>query len=154
MSSLNRNATEISPDPIDALEALELVDLRYLQSGGGWVLRVYVDKHGGITLEDCEQLSKRIGGILDMSEVMTHSYTLEVSSPGLNRLLKKEKDFIRFSGHRVKIRLKIPMEGRRKFSGFLKGIEDGKVLIENDGEAVSLDLTSIDEARLDPDVKV
>ena len=140
--------------PVLSQEAVELVDLRYLQSGGGWVLRVFVDKHGGITLADCESLSKRIGGILDTTDAITHAYKLEVSSPGLNRIVKKEKDFIRFSGHRIKIKLKIAQEGRRRFSGFLKGIEAGKVLIENDGEAVSLDLSSIDEARLDPDVKV
>ena len=137
-----------------AQEAVELVDLRYLQEGGRWVLRFYLDKHGGITLDDCEKLSSRIGALLDTVDVLMHPYSLEVSSPGLDRRLKRERDFQRFSGHRVKIRLKEPLEGRRRFHGYLKGFEAGKVLLENAGTTVAFEFAAIEEARLDPEIKV
>ncbi|MFH1725344.1 MAG: ribosome maturation factor RimP [Elusimicrobiota bacterium] len=139
-------------DDVLSQEAMELVDLRYLQAGGRWVLRVFIDKHGGITLGDCERLSDRIGSVLDAVDEIPHSYSLEVSSPGLDRVLKKKTDFERFSGHRVKIRLKSPMEGRRRFNGYLRGLDEGKVVLESSPANVHLDLDAIEEARLDPEV--
>lgn len=133
-------------------EAAELVDLRYLQEGGRWVLRVYVDKHGGVTLDDCERYSEKVGALLDAMDAMEHSYTLEVSSPGVDRILKKQKDFSRFSGHRVKLRLKAPLEGRRRFHGVLRGVEDGRVVLESDGQVFRLAPEAIEEARLDPEI--
>ncbi len=137
-----------------ANEAMELVDMRYLQAGGRWILRCYVDKRGGITLDDCERLSDNIGAVLDADDAMTRSYTLEVSSPGVDRVLKKAKDFERFSGHPVKIRLKAPLAGRRCFTGCLHGYQDGKVILESGSSAVRLELAAIEEARLDPEIKI
>jgi ribosome maturation factor RimP len=141
-------------EPMLAQEAAELVDLRYLREGGRWILRFYVDKPGGITLDDCEHLSYRIGGLLDLQDLMPGAYTLEVSSPGLDRVLKHEKDFEKFSGHRARIRLKRPKDGQRQFRGYLKGAREGQVLLENNEVTVSLPLADIDEARLDPDIKI
>ncbi|MEE8425114.1 MAG: ribosome maturation factor RimP [Elusimicrobiota bacterium] len=135
-------------------EAVELVDFRCHRHGGKTVLRFFVDKHGGVTLADCEHLSKRIGAVLDALDAVHYAYSLEVSSPGLDRVLKKEKDFKRFAGHRVKLRLREPLEGRRKFSGYLRGFEEGRVVLENDGKSVRLELGGIEEARLDPDVRI
>src|SRR5260221_530085 len=102
-------------------EAVELVDVQYVHEGGKWVLRFFLDKTGGITLGDCEYLSNRIGATLDMTDLLPQSYVLEVSSPGVDRILKKEKDFKRFSGYRVQLWLKAPESGRRHFVGIIKG---------------------------------
>lgn len=134
-------------------EAAELVDLRYLREGGRWVLRFYVDKHGGVTLDDCERFSDRIGALLDALDALPHAYVLEVSSPGLDRVLKKEKDFIRFSGHQVKLRLKAPRDGQRRFQGRLGPVAQGRLTLEEPGgRSLEVALESIEEARLDPDV--
>lgn len=137
-----------------AQDAFELVDMNYVQEGGRWILRFFVDKHGGINLDDCQRVSEKIGSILDAAEMMTHSYSLEVSSPGLDRILKKEKDFERFSGHRVKVRLKKAQNGRRKFQGYLRGTEDDSLVLESGDSTIRLRLASIEEARLDPELKV
>lgn len=146
---------EAAVEPLLAREAVELVDLRFLRDGGRWILRFYLDKQGGITLNDCEQLSYRIGGLLDLQpDLVPGPYNLEISSPGLDRVLKKERDFARFSGHRAKIRLKLPREGQRQFRGYIKGAGSGSVLLENGPQVFSFPIDDIDEARLDPDVKI
>ncbi|HBL18345.1 MAG: hypothetical protein A2X36_15390 [Elusimicrobia bacterium GWA2_69_24] len=153
--SFDLNIIEKSVGDMLALEGVELVDLRFLQEHGRWVLRFFLDKHAGITIDDCERLSDRIGSFLDAEDAIPHAYCLEVSSPGLDRVLKKAKDFERFAGHPVKVRLKAsPEGGRRRFTGYLKGLEDGKVVVENGPDSVRLELAAIEEARLNPDVKV
>src|SRR5690242_16065104 len=92
-------------EPMLAQENAELVDLTYLKEGPRWVLRVFMDKEGGITLDDCAYFSERIGSLVDASGAVDRSYVLEVSSPGLDRVIKKEKDFARFAGKAVKVRL-------------------------------------------------
>jgi ribosome maturation factor RimP len=137
-----------------AQEGVELVDLRYLMQGGRWVLRFYLDKHRGITLDDCEYLSDRIGALLDTMDIIPHAYTLEVSSPGLDRVLKKDKDFMRFAGHRVRVRLKNQHNGQRNFSGYLKGFENGSIVLDIGERTLCLELSWIEEARLDPEIEV
>jgi ribosome maturation factor RimP len=134
-------------------EGVELVDLKFVQEGHRWVLKVFLDKTGGITLADCEYFSDRVGAALDEGALMGKSYVLEVSSPGLDRVLKKEKDFKRFAGKAVKVRLKLPVEGRRQFKGRLLGFEDGKVVVESEGKAFQFALEQIDEARLEAEVE-
>lgn len=135
-------------------EAVELVDVKYVHEGGRRVLRFFVDKAGGIKLDDCEYLSNRIGALLDSGELVRESYTLEVSSPGVDRLLKKERDFLRFTGHRVKVRLKTPENGQRNFRGFLMPMEGGQVVMESGGRLARFAIDRIDEARLDPDIDI
>src|SRR5271167_2420313 len=96
-------------------EAVDLVDLKYVHEGGRWVLRFFLDKTGGITLGDCEYLSNRIGAALDITDLLPESYVLEVSSPGVNRALKKDRDFKKFIGSRIQLWLKVPESGRRHF---------------------------------------
>lgn len=139
--------------PVLEQELVELVDLQYVRQGGRSVLRIFLDKEGGITLGDCERLSHRIGSALDMAEVISESYVLEVSSPGLDRVLKKEKDFVRFSGHGVDIRLRDPIGGQRNFRGILKGVEEGRVLLLCGPEIQRLPFEEIEEARLNPEIK-
>lgn len=135
-------------------EAVELVDLQYVPEGGRWVLRFFLDKTGGITLGDCEYLSNRIGAALDATDLLPHSYALEVSSPGVDRAIKKERDFKRFSGYRVQLWLKTPEAGRRHFVGILKGLQDGHVVLEFGGQDMPLALDRIDEVRLYPELEI
>ena len=142
-------------EPILAQEAVELVDIKFIQEGPRRILRFYLDKTGGINLDDCEQLSHRIGGYLDAHEdLVPYSYHLEVSSPGMNRVIKKAKDFERFAGHRIKLRSKVPHGVQRAFKGFLKGLEEGKVVLENGDQVDRFAIEEIEEARLDPDIKI
>src|SRR4029077_10950703 len=101
---------------------------------GQWVLRYYVDKPQGVTLDDCARLSEHLGRILDASNVIVQSYALEVSSPGLNRALKKEQDFERFKGERADINLYAPLNGRRHFRGKIKSVQAGSVVIRDASE--------------------
>lgn len=135
-----------------ATDAMELVDMHYRNEGGRWVLRLFIDKAGGVNLDDCQAVSDKVGAFLDASDVMTHHYTLEVSSPGVDRVLKKDKDFERFTGHRVALRLRAPLEGRRRYQGFLKGLEGQTLVLENDGAVVRLERAGVEEARLDPEI--
>jgi len=159
MPGIDLTAIERSVGELLATEAAELVDMRYLQEGGRWVLRFYVDKHGGISLDDCEYLSGRIGALLDATEAMTSAYVLEVSSPGLDRILKKERDFQRFAGHKVRLRLREPLDGQRRFRGRLGGMDAGALVLEvpapspeEPARVLRLALEGIEEARLDPEV--
>ncbi|MDD5657957.1 MAG: ribosome maturation factor RimP, partial [Elusimicrobia bacterium] len=141
-------------EPLLAQEEAELVDLQSLRESGRLILRFFLDKPGGITLDDCEHLSNRIGALLDEADAVAGSYVLEVSSPGLDRVLKKEKDFLRFAGKAVKVRLRAAREGRRNFKGTLIGFEAGRVLLEGEGGRWEFPLPEIDEARLDYSAEV
>lgn len=146
---MNARELETLIEPVLAQESAELVDLRYAKEGPRWVLRVYADKPGGITLDDCAQLSDRIGSLIDSTKAIDRSYVLEVSSPGLDRVIKKEKDFERFAGKAVKVRLKAPEQGQRNFQGVLTGFMNGKVVVDSAGKRLEWPLSAIDEARLD-----
>ena len=135
--------------PLLEQESAELVDLKYAKEGPKWVLRLFLDKEGGITLDDCAYFSDRIGSFIDSGNLITRAYVLEVSSPGLDRVVKKEKDFIRFSGRAVRLRLKLPENGQRNFQGKLRGYQDGKALFEIDGQPREFPHAAIDEVRLD-----
>ncbi len=124
----------------------ELVDFE--RSGKGQLLRVYIDKPGGIHVEDCAKVSNHLSRVLAVENI---DYgRLEISSPGLDRLLKKEQDFVRFAGHRARIRLRVPVEGQRNFVGVLRETRAGKVQIEVEGKLLSLDLDNFEKARLVP----
>lgn len=130
-------------------ESAELVDLRYAKEGPKWVLRVFIDKPGGVTLDDCAYFSDRIGSLLDSENAIGRSYILEVSSPGLDRVVKKPSDYQRFAGKAVKIRLKIAEAGQRNFHVKLIGFENDKVVVDDAGKRREFPLPLIDETRLD-----
>jgi ribosome maturation factor RimP len=137
-------------EPLVEQESAELVDLTFAKEGPKWVLRVFIDKAGGFSLDDCAYFSDRIGALVDERELVTQAYVLEVSSPGLDRIVKKEKDFQRFSGKTVKLRLKAPQNGQRNYKGTLRGWKDGKVLVETQpGTVQEFPFPLIDETRLD-----
>ena len=109
--------------PLLAEHNFELVDVEYVKEGGNWYLRAYIDKEGGITVDDCEVISRTLSDWLDREDFIADSYTLEVSSPGLGRPLKKDKDFERSLGEAVELRLYKPRDKQKEFAGILKGQE-------------------------------
>lgn len=110
--------------PVVESEGMELVDLQFRRERVGWVVRVFIDKAGGVNLDDCGSVSGQIGHILDVENVIPYSYTLEVSSPGVNRPLKTVEDFIRFQGNLVLIQLSAPIGGRKKWVGTIGPVRD------------------------------
>ena len=126
----------------------EFVDLE--RSGKGKLLRIYVDKPGGINLDDCAVVSNHLSRVFAVEDVVYER--LEVSSPGLDRLLRKEQDFVRFAGQKARIKVRVPVEGQRNFVGVLRDTREGKVEIEVDGKVLALDLANLDKARLVPTI--
>ena len=135
-------------EPILGEMGFELVDVQYLPKHGRWVLRLYIDTEGGVTIDDCARVSREIGDLIDVKDVIMHEYILEVSSPGLNRPLKKEADFIWARGKRVKVRMVKPVNGRRNFTGYLKNFEDGTLYVEAEGSLMALPWVEVEKANL------
>ena len=135
--------------PVFLSEGLELVEVEYRREARGWVLRLYVDKEGGITLDDCAQISREIGRNLDVEDFIATPYILEVSSPGLTRSLKTEKDFMKYRDRLVKVRTNQPVENRRQFMGRLRGVGEERIQIEVDGKVFLVPLSFIAKANLD-----
>ena len=132
----------------------ELVDLD-LRVGGNGLLRLYIDSENGITLEDCEQVSHQVSGLLDVEDPIPGNYSLEVSSPGVNRPLRTPAHYARFKGERAKIELARPREdGRRRFTGLLGAVAEDEFELELDGETVILRFEDIVAARLAPKIEV
>ena len=134
--------------PLAAL-GFELADLD-VHFGRRGLLRLFIDREAGVTLEDCEQVSEQIGAWLDVEDPLPGSYVLEVSSPGFDRRLRTLEHFARFTGERAKVELKEPRDGRRNVTGKLAGIEAGHVLIDVDSEVWRVPLDDIAMARLAP----
>lgn len=133
--------------PVETL-GYELVGVEYIQGGPDPILRIYIDAEQGITIEDCERVSHQVSGILDVEEPVRSAYLLEVSSPGFDRPLFKLKDFERFAGAMAKVNLKLPVDGRRNFTGLLQGVEGEEILIEVDGEVYGLPFSKLAKAKL------
>lgn len=126
----------------------ELIDVEYLTMHGKWVLRLYIDKEDGVTIDNCVEVSRELGDLLDIKDIINHEYVLEVSSPGLNRPLRREKDFIRFIGEKIKCKTITPVEGQKNFSGLLKDFYENSIYIETEGKIVKLPFNDIDKANL------
>lgn len=124
--------TEELLKPIIEEYRFELVDVEYVKEGSEWYLRAYIDKEGGITVDDCELVSRRVSDLLDEEDYVEGSYIFEVSSPGLGRPLKKEKDYIRSMGKEVEIRTYRAINKEKEFYGILKSYDDNNVTIEMD----------------------
>jgi len=115
--------------PIVEKNNYELVDVEYVKEGSNWYLRAYIDKEGGFSVNDCEKVSRELSDLLDREDFIDESYILEVSSPGLGRTLKKDKDFARSIGEEVELKLYKAVEGQKEFSGMLKGYDEKTVTI-------------------------
>ena len=135
--------------PIMEANGFELVDVEYVKEGGNWYLRAYIDKPGGITVDDCEVVNRELGDLLDRDDFIDDSYILEVSSPGLGRPLKKERDFIRSKGEEVEIRTYRMVDRQKEFRGVLKAWDKDTVTIETeDGQEQIFDRDNIALIRL------
>ena len=126
----------------------ELVDLEMSRSGG--LMRIFIDRAGGVNVDDCAAVSNHLTRLFAVEEV---EYSrLEVSSPGLDRPLRRPQDFRRFAGERVHVRMRVPVDGRKNFVGVLRGARDAQVELEVDGALLSLNLAQLDKARLVPNL--
>jgi ribosome maturation factor RimP len=151
-----RRLLEIA-EPVCRSSGYELVDIEYTQSPGGWVVRVYIDRPAdwpqasGISFADCERMSRELGPVLDVEDPVPHAYSLEVSSPGLDRPLRTAAHFQRYAGEVARVTLARPLEGRKNFKGTIGAVEDETVVLEVDGRAYRLPIADIASARLQPD---
>ena len=128
----------------------ELVDVEYAADGGRNVLRVYIDRPEGITVDYCAKVRRQVSAVLDVEDPIPEGYTLEVSSPGLDRPLVKRADFERFAGREVKVRMREAQSGRRNFKGTLEGVQGDAIVLQVDQERFSLPMARIERARLVP----
>ena len=141
--------------PIEAL-GFELVDIEIAREGRGGVLRVFIDRRAedpaaGVTVDDCARVSHAVSEVLEIHDPIKGHYTLEVSSPGFDRILRTRAHFERFVGARIFAELKLPLDGRRRFIGLLKSASSDTIVVEVDGKAYGLPLDRIQKARLRPE---
>ena len=129
----------------------ELADLEVRLGSQNGLIRLFIDKPDGIGVEDCETVSRAVSALLDVEDPIPGNYSLEVSSPGLDRKLTKAEHFQRFIGATIKVKLRLPLDGRRRFRGALVAQDDDSIVVEVDGQSYSLPLKMIDTARLVPD---
>jgi len=127
---------------------LELVDVEHVKEAGNLVLRFLIDKEGGVSLDDCETFSRIMDAELDRLDPIEQSYTLQVSSPGIERPLKKEADYLRFIGQPVVVKLFAPMNGQKIYEGILRGFEEGNILLELEEQMIHLPLQKVAKANL------
>lgn len=135
-------------DPLVADMGMELVEVQYRREGHGWVLRFFIDKEGGITIDDCAAVSRQISAYLEVEDLVSHAYHLEVSSPGLERPLKKRTDYLRYVDRLVRIKLREPLGEQRVLVGALLGLEGDVVLLALEGETIRIEMENIAKARL------
>jgi ribosome maturation factor RimP len=137
-------------EPILTDRGLELVEVEFQREARGWILRLYIDRPGGVILDDCQKVSEELGDHLDVADVIDFPYHLEVSSPGLDRPLTRDADFVAFAGKAARITTREPIEGQRNFRGRLAGLVDGAVLLDlADGRQVRIPRGLIAKARLE-----
>lgn len=144
-------AVEALLEPILDADGIELVDVEYVRERN-WILRIFIDKEGGVDLADCQSISEKAGEILDEKDIIPDNYMLEVSSPGLDRVLKKDKDFRRYAGSDVDVKLFAPLEeaGGKAFTAHLEGLtEEGYLALTlADGKEIALHRDKISQVRL------
>ena len=135
-------------EPVLSLAGMELVDVEYKKEGKNWFLRIFIDKEGGVTVADCQKVSHLTGDLLEVEETIITPYSLEVSSPGLDRVLKREKDFLKFKGRQIRLHSLSPIDNRRKFIGILAEFKDQTVFLELDGKLLEIPLRQVGKANL------
>lgn len=142
-------------EPLVAREGFELVEVEWQREGSSWVLRLFVDRPGGVNVDHCQELSRTVETILDVEDFIEPSYQLEVSSPGVERPLRKPEHFQRYAGERVQLKTFGPVDAgqgaRKSFGGVLRGFEDGAVLVEIDGKMHRVPHDKIAKAHIEYD---
>lgn len=154
-------------DPMVEEQGFDLVDVQYRRERNGWILRLFIDKawqpgadasddslsdRDGITMDDCVLLSREIGALLEISDTIPTAYSLEVSSPGLDRPLIKPLDFERFAGSSIKVKLKVPLDGKRTLKGRLLEYGEGEIKLELNGEPLPVRLDETERITLVPEI--
>lgn len=149
---MNRKEIQVEELLAPTVESLgcNIWGVEYLAHGKHAKLRLYIDSEAGVTVDDCANVSRHVSDILDVEELITAAYTLEVSSPGMDRILFKESQFTDSVGEQVDIRLNFPFEGRRKFIGMLAGVQDSMAVVQIEDEEYLLPLENIQRARVVP----
>jgi len=137
-------------EEIAASDGLELVHAEFVPEGKKWFLRLYIDREGGVTISNCTKLSRQLAVELDVEDVIPQAYTLEVSSPGIDRIMGKSHDYERFAGENIRIKLRRAVNGHRKLKGVLKGLDESgdHVIVECDGDTVKVPFRDITRANL------
>ena len=138
--------------PILSDEGMELVDIEYRRESNGWVLRLYMDKTGGVTLDDCTRISQEVGRSLDVEDFISTPYVLEVSSPGLNRSLKRIEDFMKYRNQIIKVKTFDPIENRRHFKGKLLDVSENRIEIGMEERVFQIPLSNVSKANLEMDL--
>ncbi len=128
---------------------IELVEIVCQRAKRRWLLRIFIDKEGGVTIDDCEQVSREVGAILDVEDIIPASYILEVSSPGLDRALKKAKDYKRYMGRLVRITTGIPVEQQRFFVGRITAVEGDEIIIDTGKQTIKIPFNIIKRGNLE-----
>jgi ribosome maturation factor RimP len=149
-SSVVQRVWEIT-EPLIAYAGMELVDIDYRRELRGTVLRFYLDREGGVSLDDLAPMSRRLGDVLDVHDAVPGSYTLEVSSPGINRRLRRPEHFRRYIGKRVRVRTVLPVDGRRSFVGPLLAVEAGGIVVGLAGAAQFIRFDDVAQANYEHD---
>jgi ribosome maturation factor RimP len=145
--SIHQTVAEIIA-PITQEENIELVDVEYKKVGKTWALRVYIDKKLGVTLDDCQRISRQVEDLIEVHEVIADPYVLEVSSPGLDRPLKKERDFIRNKEKRVRVKSFSPINGKKQRVGTIQDFKNGTLYLKDTDGIQEIPLENIAQAKL------
>jgi ribosome maturation factor RimP len=159
LHGIDRDALQRVVEPVVRAHGAEVVDLELKPEQAGWVLRIYVEKAGAaehnlstrdaaVDLELCADVSRDLSPALDVADLIPHTYSLEVSSPGVERPLRGKQDFVRFAGQKAKLRLREPVAGQRVLVGVLDGVADGRVRVKDGSRLHEVSLASVDGARL------
>ena len=135
-------------EPVLEEMGIQLVDVEFCSEQSRRILRIYADRPTGINLDDCAMVSREIGNLLDVKDLLQNRYVLEVSSPGLNRPLKKEKDFLRAVGQKIKVKTAVPLKGGRNFTGVLQSFESGTLQLKLDDTVVLIPEEDVKKANL------
>ena len=135
-------------EPVVQAHGCTLWDVEYVREGGEWFLRLYIDKDGGVDIDDCEAVSRAVDPVLDEKDPIPESYRFEVCSAGLERVLKRPSDFERFLGEPVLVKLYRPKDGRKEFPGVLKGYKDGDITISAGGQEITFEKAEVALVRL------
>jgi ribosome maturation factor RimP len=138
-------------EPLVTHEGLEMVDVEFRRESRGMVLRLYLDREGGVSLDDLTRVSRQLGDVLDVHDAVPGAYTLEVSSPGINRRLRRPDHFRRYIGKRVRVRTVTPHEGRRAFLGTLQRVDETGVTVESGGATHVIGYREIAQANYEPE---
>lgn len=134
--------------PVISDQELELVDIEYVKEGAQWYLRIFIDKEGGVDIDDCTNVSHAVSEALDKKDPVFQAYVLEVSSPGLERPLKKDEDFERFKGKLVRVQTKETYKGYQEFTGYLVGIINDEIVLEYEKASIAIPRPIVDKSNL------